>query len=157
MLTASAAVLLAGLTWTAPSFAADADPVIARVNGGEIHESDIKLAEDELGPSLPPQMDPATRRENIINYLIDMKAVAKAADDRKLGDSDDFKRHLEFTRQRLLMDTLLNVESKAAAEAFYKNDPFWQAGLRKSVTVSHWAKAFWSPSFADVMTRIGVG
>jgi hypothetical protein len=49
------------------------------------------------------------------------------------------------------------VESKAAAEAFYKNDPFWQAGLRKSVRVSHWAKAFWSPSFTDCMTAIGVG
>ena len=33
---------------------------------------------------------------------------------RKLGDSDDFKRHLDFARQRLLMDTLLNVDGKAA-------------------------------------------
>lgn len=114
MLTAAAGLVLAGLTWTAPSFAADTDPVLARVNGSEIHESDVKLAEEELGPSLPAQMDPATRRENIINYLIDMKAVAKAADERKLGDSDDFKRHLEFTRQRLLMDALLNADGKAA-------------------------------------------
>ena len=114
MLAATASLLLAGLTWTAPSFAADSDPVLARVNGVEIHESDLKLAEDELGPSLPAQMDPATKRENIMNYLIDMKVVAKAADDRKLGDSDDFKRHLEFARQRLLMDTLLNVDGKAA-------------------------------------------
>ena len=52
---------------------------------------------------------------------------------------------------------ILNVESKAAAEALYKNDPFWQAGLRKSVTVSHWAKAYWSPSFTDCMTANGVG
>ena len=88
--------------------------MLARVNGSEIHESDLKLAEDELGPSLPAQMDPATKRENIMNYLIDMKVVAKAADDRKLGDSDDFKRHLEFARQRLLMDTMLNVDGKAA-------------------------------------------
>lgn len=52
---------------------------------------------------------------------------------------------------------ILNAETKAAAEAFCQNDPFWQAGLRKSVRVSHWAKAFWSPSFADCMTAIGVG
>jgi peptidyl-prolyl cis-trans isomerase C len=114
MLAAAASLMLIGLTWTAPSFAADPDPVLARVNGSEIHESDLKLAEDELGPSLPAQMDPATKRENVLNYLIDMKVVAKAADDRKLGDSDDFKRHLEFARQRLLMDTLLNVDGKAA-------------------------------------------
>lgn len=32
---------------------------------------------------------------------------------------------------------ILNAESKAAAEAFYKDDPFWKAGLRESVKVSH--------------------
>jgi uncharacterized protein len=49
----------------------------------------------------------------------------------------------------------LIAESKAAAEAFYKDDPFWKAGLRKSVRVSHWAKAFWSPAFTDCMEAIG--
>ena len=114
LLAAAASLLLGSAVWTVPSIAADSDPVLARVNGNEIHESDLKLAEDELGPSLPAQMDPATRRENILNYLIDMKVVSKAAESRKLGDSDDFKRHLDFARQRLLMDTLLNVDGKAA-------------------------------------------
>jgi uncharacterized protein YciI len=50
---------------------------------------------------------------------------------------------------------ILNVESKAAAEAFYKHDPFWKAGLRKSVRVSHWAKAYWSPAFTACMDAIG--
>ena len=114
MLAAAGSLLLGSAVWPVASFAADSDPVLARVNGSEIHESDLKLAEDELGPSLPAQMDPATRRENILNYLIDMKVVSKAAESRKLGDSDDFKRHLDFARQRLLMDTLLNVDGKAA-------------------------------------------
>jgi peptidyl-prolyl cis-trans isomerase C len=114
LLLAAAAMLLLGVARPVPTFAADSDPVLARVNGSEIRESDLKLAEDELGPSLPAQMDPATKRENILNYLIDMKVVSKAADSRKLGDSDDFKRHLDFARQRLLMDTLLNVDGKAA-------------------------------------------
>jgi uncharacterized protein len=51
---------------------------------------------------------------------------------------------------------ILNVQSKAAAEALSKDDPFWQAGLRKSVVVSHWAKAFWSPTFTDCMAAIGI-
>ena len=46
---------------------------------------------------------------------------------------------------------ILNAQSKAEAEAFYQDDPFWRAGLRKSVQVSHWAQAFWSPAFADCM------
>ncbi len=42
---------------TAPApGAADADPVLARVNGVEIRKSDLTIAEDELGGSLPPQL-----------------------------------------------------------------------------------------------------
>ena len=51
---------------------------------------------------------------------------------------------------------ILNVVDKAAAEALYKEDPFWKAGLRKSVRVSVWAKAFWSPSFTECIDGIGV-
>ena len=46
---------------------------------------------------------------------------------------------------------ILNMDSKAAAEALYQEDPFWKAGLRKSVRVSVWAKAFWSPAFSECM------
>jgi uncharacterized protein YciI len=51
---------------------------------------------------------------------------------------------------------ILNAESQAAAAAFYKDDPFWKAGLRKSVRVSHWAKAYWSPAFTDCMGASGI-
>lgn len=44
---------------------------------------------------------------------------------------------------------ILNMETKGDAEAFYQEDPFWKAGLRKSVRVSHWAKAHWSPAFTE--------
>jgi len=122
VLAAAAGAALVALACTGPLRAADADPVLAKVNGAEIHESDVKLAEDELGPSLPAQMDPATKRENLLNYLIDMKIVANAAESRKLGDTDDFKRRLAFARERLLMDAALNADGKAAVtdEAMHK-------------------------------------
>src|SRR6202795_4702361 len=104
-----AAVLLAGL----PARAEDANPVLAKVNGAEIRQSDLNLAEEELGPSLA-QMDPATKKENVLAFLIDMKIVAKAAEGKKIEDRDDFKTRLAFTRNRLLMDSLLAVEGKAA-------------------------------------------
>ena len=102
-------VLLAGL----PARAEDANPVLAKVNGAEIRQSDVALAEEELGPSLA-QMDPATKQENVLSFLIDMKIVAKAAEDKKIEDRDDFKERLAFTRNRLLMDSLLAIEGKAA-------------------------------------------
>jgi peptidyl-prolyl cis-trans isomerase C len=104
-----AAVLLASL----PVRAEDANPILAKVNGAEIRQSDLNLAEEELGPSLA-QMDPATKKENVLAFLIDMKIVAKAAEAKKIEDRDDFKARLAFTRNRLLMDNLLAVEGKAA-------------------------------------------
>ncbi|ABD05240.1 PpiC-type peptidyl-prolyl cis-trans isomerase [Rhodopseudomonas palustris HaA2] len=93
--------------------AQDANPVLAKVNGAEIRQSDVTLAEEELGPSLA-QMDPATKKENVLSFLIDMKIVAKAAEDKKIADRAEFKKRLEFARNRLLMDDLLGVEGKAA-------------------------------------------
>ncbi|MGE6062504.1 hypothetical protein, partial [Klebsiella pneumoniae] len=81
------------------------DPVLAKVNGSEIRKSDVALAEEELGPSLA-QMDPATKDENVLSFLIDMKIVAKAAEDKKVADSEEFKKRLGFARNRLLMDSL---------------------------------------------------
>jgi peptidyl-prolyl cis-trans isomerase C len=104
-----AVALLAGL----PLRAEEANPVLAKVNGAEIRASDVALAEEELAPSLA-QMDPAAKKENVLAFLIDMKIVAKEAEDKKIADRDDFKSRLAFTRNRLLMDNLLAVEGKAA-------------------------------------------
>src|SRR3954452_5226318 len=101
--------MLAGLSVSAE----EANPVLAKVNGAEIRASDVALAEEELGPSLA-QMDPASRKENVLSFLIDMKIVAKEAEDKKIAERDDFKTRLAFARNRLLMDNLLSVEGKAA-------------------------------------------
>jgi peptidyl-prolyl cis-trans isomerase C len=104
-----AAVLAFGL----PVRAEESNPVLAKVNGQEIRQSDVAIAEEELGPSLQ-QMDPATRKDNLLAFLIDMKIVAKAAEDKKVDNTDEFKKRLTFTRNRLLMDSLLASEGKAA-------------------------------------------
>jgi len=89
------------------------DKVLAKVNGSEIRQSDVKMAEEELAASLA-QMDPATKDENVLSFLIDLKIVSKAAEDKKIADGEDFKKRLAFTRSRLLMDSLLAQEGKAA-------------------------------------------
>src|SRR5437764_12532285 len=86
-----AVALLAGL----PVRAEDANPVLAKVNGSEIRQSDVALAEEELGPSLA-QMDPAAKKDNLLSFLIDMKIVAKAAEDKKVENSEEFKKRLTF-------------------------------------------------------------
>jgi peptidyl-prolyl cis-trans isomerase C len=121
-MTTSFPVTKTGLGLAAASFLAIAlltapvradDKVLAKVNGAEIKQSDVAMAEEELAPSLA-QMDPATKDENVLAFLIDMRIVAKAAEDKKIADGEDFKRRLNFTRNRLLMDSLLASEGKAA-------------------------------------------
>jgi peptidyl-prolyl cis-trans isomerase C len=73
----------------------------------------MALAEEELGPSLD-KMDPATKQENLLAFLIDMKIVSKAAEDKKVENNEEFKKRLAFARNRLLMDSLLATEGKAA-------------------------------------------
>src|SRR6201996_3323072 len=77
-----AMVLLAG----SPVRAEDANPVLAKVNGSEIRQSDMALAEEELGPSLE-KMDPATKQENLLAFLIDMKIVSTAAHEQNVEDN----------------------------------------------------------------------
>ena len=109
---AAAGCLVTVLLAAAP-VRADDNPVLAKVNGAEIRQSDVTLAEEELGPSLA-QMNPATRKANVLSFLIDMKIVARAAEQKKIADQADFKRKLAFARDRLLMDNLLAAEGNAA-------------------------------------------
>jgi len=92
---------------------AQSDPVIAKVDGAEVKQSDLTAAEEELAGQLPP-MAPEAKRDYLVTYVADMILVAKAAEDRKLGDTDDFKRKMANARSKLLMEALLQAEAKAA-------------------------------------------
>jgi peptidyl-prolyl cis-trans isomerase C len=90
------------------------DPVIARVGGAEIRESDIRLAEEGIGNQIPPQ-EGANRREYLIAFLSDMVRLSNAAQMRNVGDEAEIRRRMEFTRSKALMDTLLEVTARNAA------------------------------------------
>jgi peptidyl-prolyl cis-trans isomerase C len=92
--------------------AQDKDPVLAKVNGVEIHQSDLAIAEEEAGQI--PQMAPEAKRDYLIAFMTDMILVSKAAEAKNLGDSADFKRKLVFSRNKLLMAALLESTAKEA-------------------------------------------
>jgi parvulin-like peptidyl-prolyl isomerase len=92
------------------------DPLVAVVNGTEIRESDVRLADRDIGRSLPTQ-EPDMRREQIIGYLADTIIFAKAAADQNVGDEADLRRRVVFTRNKALMEKLLEVTAlKAVTE-----------------------------------------
>jgi peptidyl-prolyl cis-trans isomerase C len=90
-----------------------ADPVLAKVNGVEIHQSDIALADEDIGQNLPTK-DEAGRRDYLINYLSDMILLSKEAEARKVPDSADFKRRATYARNKALMEAMLQSEAKGA-------------------------------------------
>jgi peptidyl-prolyl cis-trans isomerase C len=97
------------------------DPAIARVNGVEIRESDLAMAAQDLGPDLQ-SAPPDTQREQLIAYVSDIVLVAQAAETKKLEEDPDFKHHLAFLRNKLLMGLQLQQHAKGAvtAEAEHK-------------------------------------
>lgn len=109
-----AAGVLAFALLSGAAFAQDSK-VIARVDGSPITEEDLKIALEELGPSLPQQLDAGQRRTYAIDYLIDLKIVAAQAAKDKMADTEDFKKRLGQTRERLLMEALLTREGEKGA------------------------------------------
>jgi peptidyl-prolyl cis-trans isomerase C len=93
--------------------ASGADPVIARVNGVDIKQSDLALAEEDMGADMQAA-SPEAKREHLISYLADVIMVTQAAEKKNLADNPEFKRRLAFLRNKLLMGFELQDEAKAA-------------------------------------------
>jgi peptidyl-prolyl cis-trans isomerase C len=105
----AAAAIVAAAAFAA--FAQTGDPVIARVNGVEIHQSDLAMAEEDIGQNLPQGGEEA-KRDYLVSYLSDMILLAQAAEERRLQDDPDFKRRAALARNKVLMETLLQNEGK---------------------------------------------
>jgi peptidyl-prolyl cis-trans isomerase C len=112
-----------GLAGTAATAQAPApDPVVAKVNGAEIRQSDLALAEEEIGPSLPPNVSGDAKREYLITYLTDMILVAQDAEAQGVSATDEFKRRFQMMRSKVLMELELRQLAQKAVtdEAMHK-------------------------------------
>jgi peptidyl-prolyl cis-trans isomerase C len=97
----------------APPPTAANDPVVAKVNGTDIRQSDLALAEEDVGQNIPAGT-PEAKRDWLIKYVADMHILAKYAEAHKVPDTADFKRRLAFLRDKALMDLVLRDAGKAA-------------------------------------------
>ena len=137
LLAATLALLMAA---AAPLHAQDAkDPVVAKVNGVEIHQSDLAVAEQEAG-RLPPMSD-AAKKDYLVQFMADVILVAKAAEEKKIDEKAEFKHKLAFERQKLLMSDLMETTAKeavtdAALQKVY-DDAIKQMGKQEEVHARH--------------------
>ena len=118
ILAATAAILMLG------SVAAGAqETVVAKVNGKNITEGDMRLAEAEIGSELGSLPD-VTKRRVLVEFLIENQLFADAAEGQKLAAGADYNDRMQYWRRRSLRDlyfdkTVKDSVSDAEAKKFY--------------------------------------
>jgi peptidyl-prolyl cis-trans isomerase C len=136
----AAAALLAASPFSASAQTADKDPVVATVNGIEIHQSDLVLAEEEVGENMP-QGNEQARRDYLVGFVTNMLIMSQAAQEKRLQDDPAFKKRAEFARNKVLMEALLQNEAKKAItdEALHAvyNDAVKQVSNEEEVHARH--------------------
>lgn len=121
---ASVALPLQALAQTPPAPAAAAasapaapalppETVVAKVNGSPVTAGDLAIAAEDPALSLPG-VDEAQKKNLLIDYMVDLKVGAQAAEAAKVGDSPEFQRKLAYFKSKLLLDEYLEREAKKA-------------------------------------------
>ncbi len=105
---AAAALAGASLVLAVPYARAD-DAVIAKINGKEIHESDLALAEAEVGPEIA-HVPPVNRRRILLEFLIEMRLFADAAEGASLTKGPEYEKRLEYWATRAKRDVYYEKE-----------------------------------------------
>lgn len=103
-----ALVLAAAVSLPALAFAQTSQP-LATVNGVPITEEDLKIAQDDIGSTMP-RGDAAQTRKYLVDYLVDLRLLAQAAEKQKLAEGAEFARKLAYMRERALMEALMTKE-----------------------------------------------
>lgn len=94
--------LAAGIAFSLPVMAQDkADPVVAKVGGLEIHQSELDVAIANLDPQLA-QLPDDQKRVAALSGAIDVKLFAKDVAAEKLDQSPEFKARLNYLTEREL-------------------------------------------------------
>lgn len=86
-----------------------ADTVIATVGGQDIYESELEYAMSDLDPQFE-QLPPEQRRVAALAALIDIKLLARQAEDAGLGEGEEFQRRIDFLRDRALHNAYFQEE-----------------------------------------------
>ena len=99
----------------AAAFAADApagDPVVARVNGTEIHRSEVLRTIGAL-PAQVRQMPTEMVFPAVLDQMVNGKLVAAAATEQKLADDPEFKDKMKIAEERVIQEVYLTRAVKA--------------------------------------------
>jgi peptidyl-prolyl cis-trans isomerase C len=92
---------------------ASADKAVATINGAPITEGDLGVAAQEFGDQLQ-RIPPDKQRAALIDVMIDIRLLAKAAETAGLDKQKDVAEKLAFARDRTLRNEYLRSKVMAA-------------------------------------------
>lgn len=96
-----------------PVAASAEDKVLAKVNGQEITEADIALADADIGGELA-NLPPPTKRRVLVEYIVESKLFAAAAEAENLATGPEFEKRIAYFRQRALRDQYFEKSVKGS-------------------------------------------
>jgi peptidyl-prolyl cis-trans isomerase C len=102
-------LLIAAFIGLAPLPAAADDPVVARVNGVDIKQSDLDFAASEVGPRLA-SLAAAERRRVLLQYVIENELMAGAGQKDSLDKAESFPSRAQYHQRRALRDAFFDVK-----------------------------------------------
>jgi len=106
------AIFVLGLS-LAPAPGASAK-VLAKVNGVEITDEDLKLADEYVGSNFARQADSKVRDSALTEFLVSQQLLVQEAQAEKLAETPDFMKRLAYLRDMALMQAMLAKLSKDA-------------------------------------------
>jgi len=109
------ALLLLAASMSFVPLAHAADPVVARVNGFEIKQSDLDFAASEVGPRLGT-VRPEDRKRILMQFMIENELFAGAGEQEKLDESDTFDKRAAYHRRRALRDAFFDKNVRGAVD-----------------------------------------
>jgi peptidyl-prolyl cis-trans isomerase C len=111
---AAGSLTLAAFLSLCASLAAADTKTLAAVDGQPITDQDVDNALTDIGQGLPETLDAPGRRKYALDYLIDLKLVARKALGDKIEADPEFQRKLAYYRDKLAMEQVLGKIAKAA-------------------------------------------
>jgi peptidyl-prolyl cis-trans isomerase C len=106
LLATTAALAVLALVGPARAQDAAADPVVATVNGAQIHKSDVEAAYETL-PQQYRQMPLEAIFEPLLDRVIDSRLLLAEADERNLAEEPEVQAEIEQARENVLRDSLV--------------------------------------------------
>ena len=89
------------------------DKVVAKVNGQEITEADLRLAEGEIGNDLG-SLPADQRRRVLVEYVIENLLFAEAGEKDKLGSTQGFEERRRYWQRRAMRDAYFEAKVKSS-------------------------------------------